>query len=130
MAERHFRLQRDRNRRLFLLTGLTLFGIWKLNRRGSGERGELLGSASFGKRADVRKLEGSGDLIIGRSGKSGRLLHYSGAAHLLTMAPTRSCKGVGTIIPNLLLLDRSGALRLRLADGSARVIHAADVFLI
>jgi type IV secretion system protein VirD4 len=35
------------------------------------------------------------------------LLHYDGAAHLLTMAPTRSGKGVGTIIPNLLLLDRS-----------------------
>jgi BirA family biotin operon repressor/biotin-[acetyl-CoA-carboxylase] ligase len=27
-------------------------------------------------------------------------------------------------------LDRSGALRLRLADGSVRVIHAADVFMI
>ncbi|WP_237243647.1 type IV secretory system conjugative DNA transfer family protein [Sphingomonas sp. LK11] len=29
------------------------------------------------------------------------------ARHLLTMAPTRSGKGVGTIIPNLLLADRS-----------------------
>jgi BirA family biotin operon repressor/biotin-[acetyl-CoA-carboxylase] ligase len=27
-------------------------------------------------------------------------------------------------------LDDTGALRLRLADGSARVIHAGDVFLI
>ena len=27
-------------------------------------------------------------------------------------------------------LDASGALRLRLADGSVRVIHAADVFMI
>ena len=91
----------------FLLTGLTLFGIWKLNRRGNGERAKLLGSASFGRRADVRKLERTGDLIIGRSGKSGKLLSYDGAVHLLTMAPTRSGKGVGTIIPNLLLLDRS-----------------------
>ncbi|MCM0753621.1 hypothetical protein DEA98_29440 (plasmid) [Brucella pseudogrignonensis] len=28
-------------------------------------------------------------------------------AHLLTMAPTRTGKGVGTIIPNLLTADRS-----------------------
>jgi BirA family transcriptional regulator, biotin operon repressor / biotin---[acetyl-CoA-carboxylase] ligase len=27
-------------------------------------------------------------------------------------------------------LDSDGALRLRLADGAVRVIHAADVFLI
>jgi BirA family transcriptional regulator, biotin operon repressor / biotin---[acetyl-CoA-carboxylase] ligase len=27
-------------------------------------------------------------------------------------------------------LDESGALRLRLADGTLRVIHAGDVFLI
>ncbi|WP_375403742.1 type IV secretory system conjugative DNA transfer family protein, partial [uncultured Sphingomonas sp.] len=67
----------------------------------------LLGSARFGSRDDARKLEGSGDLVIGRSGKSGKLLRYDGPAHLLTMAPTRSGKGVGTIIPNLLLLDRS-----------------------
>ncbi|MBY4593908.1 type IV secretory system conjugative DNA transfer family protein, partial [Rhizobium redzepovicii] len=32
---------------------------------------------------------------------------YDGPAHLLTMAPTRSGKGVGTIIPNLLTADRS-----------------------
>ncbi|RSU63298.1 type IV secretory system conjugative DNA transfer family protein [Sphingomonas sp. S-NIH.Pt1_0416] len=35
------------------------------------------------------------------------MLRYDGPAHLLTMAPTRSGKGVGTIIPNLLTLDRS-----------------------
>jgi len=76
----------------------------------SGRRGAfdgMLGSAKFGERADVAKLEASGDLVIGRSGKSGKLLRYDGPAHLLTMAPTRSGKGVGTIIPNLLLLDRS-----------------------
>ena len=79
--------------------------VWKyaMQERSNG----LLGSARFGDRADVRKLETNGDLLIGRSAKSGKLLHYDGAAHLLTMAPTRSGKGVGTIIPNLLLLDRS-----------------------
>jgi type IV secretion system protein VirD4 len=35
------------------------------------------------------------------------MLRYDGAAHLLTMAPTRTGKGVGTIIPNLLTANRS-----------------------
>ncbi|MBE7186494.1 MAG: type IV secretory system conjugative DNA transfer family protein, partial [Methylobacterium mesophilicum] len=48
----------------FLLTGLTLFGIWKFNRR-RGNRNTLMGSARFGDRRDLAKLEGSGDLIIG-----------------------------------------------------------------
>ena len=87
---------------------LVAFGVavWKFNRRYG--RNELLGSATFGSRADVRGLEtNGGDLLIGRSAKSGKLLRYGGPAHLLTMAPTRSGKGVGTIIPNLLTLDRS-----------------------
>lgn len=91
----------------FLLTGLVLFAIWKFNRRGGNRGNTLMGSARFGGRAEARKLEKTGDLIIGRSGKSGKLLRYDGPAHLLTIAPTRSGKGVGTIIPNLLLLDRS-----------------------
>ena len=34
--------------------------------------------------------------------KTGRPLRYAGPAHLLSIAPTRTGKGVGTIIPNLL----------------------------
>lgn len=90
----------------FLLVGL-LAATWWNNHLAAGRGNDLLGSARFGERADVRKLETSGDLLIGRSGKSGKLLRYDGPAHLLTMAPTRSGKGVGTIIPNLLLADRS-----------------------
>jgi type IV secretion system protein VirD4 len=91
----------------FLLFALILFFTWRTNRSAANRQNDLLGSARFGNRADVQKLETGGDLIIGRSAKSGKLLRYDGPAHLLTMAPTRSGKGVGTIIPNLLLLDRS-----------------------
>jgi type IV secretion system protein VirD4 len=42
------------------------------------------------------------------AGGKGRL-HYEGARHLLTVAPTRSGKGVSSIIPNL-LLHRGSAL--------------------
>ena len=90
---------------LVLVGGIAL--TWRINSRAANRRNDLLGSARFGDRADVRRLEDAGDLLIGRSGKSGKLLRYDGPAHLLTMAPTRSGKGVGTIIPNLLLLDRS-----------------------
>ncbi len=66
-----------------------------------------LGSARFGSRADVNALaKNKGDLLIGR-GRGGKLLRYDGAAHLITIAPTRSGKGVGTIIPNLLTANRS-----------------------
>jgi type IV secretion system protein VirD4 len=66
-----------------------------------------LGSARFGSRADVNALaKNNGDLLIGR-GRGGKLLRYDGPAHLITIAPTRSGKGVGTIIPNLLTANRS-----------------------
>jgi len=57
------------------------------------------GSARFATDAEARGLTGNAGLLIGRDRKSGKLLRYSGPAHLLTIAPTRSGKGVGTIIP-------------------------------
>jgi type IV secretion system protein VirD4 len=80
--------------------------VWKYGFK--GRRNALLGSAAFGGIDDVRALPSNkGDLLIGRSFRTGKLLRYDGPAHLLTMAPTRSGKGVGTIIPNLLTIDRS-----------------------
>ena len=71
----------------FLLFGVILFFTWRVNRNAANRQSELLGSARFGDRADVQKLEASGALLIGRSAKLGKLLRYDGAAHLLTMAP-------------------------------------------
>jgi type IV secretion system protein VirD4 len=70
--------------------------------------GETHGSARFAtdKEAAALTTADSG-LLIGRDTKSGKPLRYDGPAHLLTMAPTRTGKGVGTIIPNLLTADRS-----------------------
>lgn len=66
------------------------------------------GSARFATDKEVAPLTRSpSGLLIGRDGKTGKLLRYDGPAHLLTMAPTRTGKGVGTIIPNLLTADRS-----------------------
>lgn len=65
------------------------------------------GSARFASRKELKKLEGENGLLIGRNPHTGRLLRYDGPAHLLTLAPTRAGKGVGTVIPNLLLAERS-----------------------
>ena len=71
-------------------------------RYGGTEADDTHGSARFATNAEARDLMGDAGLLIGRDRKSGKLLRYPGPAHLLTIAPTRSGKGVGTIIPNLL----------------------------
>lgn len=72
---------------------------------------DVFGSAAFMDPRRVRDLLGGGEgagLIVGREDRRvGRLLSYRGEAHLLTLAPTRSGKGVGAVIPNLLTAERS-----------------------
>lgn len=66
------------------------------------------GSARFATDTEAANLtQAATGLLIGRDIKTGRPLRYAGPAHLLTMAPTRSGKGVGTLIPNLLTANRS-----------------------
>ncbi|MFV1486641.1 MULTISPECIES: type IV secretory system conjugative DNA transfer family protein [unclassified Phaeobacter] len=77
-----------------------------------GMTGDSHGSARFANRKELKKLErGKGQedrgLLIGRNPHTGRLLRYDGPAHLITLAPTRAGKGVGTVIPNLLAAERS-----------------------
>ena len=82
---------------------LTLSG--HLTKRAAGfiwHRPDSHGSARFSDMDDVRRgrlLRRKGQ-ILGR--KAGRMLRYNGDGHLLTFAPTRSGKGVGCVIPNLL----------------------------
>lgn len=71
-----------------------------------GLNGDSHGSARFASRKELKKLAKAAGLLIGRS-PAGQLLRYDGPAHLLTLAPTRAGKGVGTVIPNLLMADRS-----------------------
>ncbi|MEP2985728.1 MAG: type IV secretory system conjugative DNA transfer family protein [Roseibium sp.] len=72
-----------------------------------GLTGDSHGSARFASRKELKKLQGGYGLLIGRNPGTGRLLRYDGPAHLITLAPTRAGKGVGTVIPNLLGVDRS-----------------------
>mgnify|MGYP001418300486 FL=1 len=72
-----------------------------------GLTGDSHGSARFPSRKELKKLQGNDGLLIGRNPGTGRLLRYDGPAHLITLAPTRAGKGVGTVIPNLLAVERS-----------------------
>ncbi len=49
---------------------------------------------------DGQCLRGRRGVIVGRVGR--RLVRYAGEGHLVTVAPTRSGKGVSAVIPNLL----------------------------
>src|SRR5579862_213241 len=52
-----------------------------------------------------RSLRGRAGLIVGRT--RWRFFRYAGQGHIITVAPTRSGKGVGAVIPNLLLYPGS-----------------------
>lgn len=65
------------------------------------------GSARFATHKETAPLTKSDGLLIGRDPKCSKIFRYDGSSHLLTMAPTRTGKGVGTLIPNLLTVDRS-----------------------
>jgi len=97
---------------IVLAVVLFLTVIWGLTRPllkhfGDRESGTH-GTARFATGQETARLaQNKAGLLLGRDTDSGKLLRYAGPAHLLTMAPTRTGKGVGTIIPNLLTLDRA-----------------------
>lgn len=66
------------------------------------------GSARFMTEKGIAALTKGDGLIVGREDrKGGKLIRYGGEAHLLTLAPTRAGKGIGTVIPNLLSYEGS-----------------------
>lgn len=69
----------------------------------------VFGSASWATARDLALLRRTHNhgLLIGRDPDTLKLLRYDGPSHLMTMAPTRTGKGVGTIIPNLLTWQHS-----------------------
>ena len=98
---------------LFAVAWLLAFHLWA-ERTGvslwfRGKPEDTHGSARFAEGPEIAELRRApeGSLLIGRDPASGDALRYDGPAHLLTLAPTRSGKGVGTVIPNLLTALRS-----------------------
>jgi len=73
----------------------------------SGKQRALHGAARFATRTEIVKagLMSNGGILLGKLGKE--LLRFMGQEFVILAAPTRSGKGVGIVIPNLLLFPDS-----------------------
>lgn len=82
----------------FLIGLLGLIPIWRTASQ------SLHGEARFAGMADLTKAgffkQTDTSIVVGKY--NGKLLHYNGQQFALLAAPTRSGKGVGIVIPNLL----------------------------
>jgi type IV secretion system protein VirD4 len=86
----------------------------------------------------IGRLPASASTTWSRRSRPGRLLWYQGPSHVLTMAPTRSGKGLGAVVPSLLrypgsvvCMDIKGenfhvTHRQRIADGGE--VYVLDPF--
>lgn len=96
---------------LYLVAWVTVTVLWaqmhRLDTLFRKDRGDSHGSARFASKAERKTFQSEDGLLIGRDIGTGKLMRYDGPAHLLTLAPTRAGKGVGTVIPNLLTVPRS-----------------------
>lgn len=96
----------------FFLTLVNLlgYGLWAVATiavdKYRNRSADTHGTARLANRKEVADLYADEGVLIGRD-LSGKLLRYADNSHLLTIAPTRSGKGVGTIVPNLLTVNRS-----------------------
>jgi type IV secretion system protein VirD4 len=77
-----------------LLAGL-IYALWA---RGA----PLHGAARFANERELKRhgFRSASGIVVGRKG--GRFLTFGGSEHVLVEAPTRSGKGIGIVIPNLL----------------------------
>lgn len=90
-----------------LLVGLIFPIRLVLSRMRRRRAGLVHGGASFAKRGDVKKagLFSDSGVILGRL--DSRIIRFPGNEFVLLAAPTRSGKGVGFCIPNLLTYTQS-----------------------
>ena len=83
-------------------------GTWLVFVLKESDHENVHGSAKFANDDKINQLaKKSNGLLIGKDQKGKQLLYYDGPGHLLTIAASRSGKGVGSIIPNLLKANRS-----------------------
>lgn len=108
--------------------GLIAIGILK------NRRPPLHGAARWASEAELARagLRAKQGIVVGRRG--GRLLVFGGAEHVMLHAPTRSGKGVGVVIPNLLTWpDSVVVLDVKRENWEAsagfRAAHGQDVVL-
>jgi type IV secretion system protein VirD4 len=74
---------------------ITLYMLWS-------RKSALHGEARFATESELRRhgFRAAQGIVLGR--KSGKYITFGGSEHVIVEAPTRSGKGVGIVIPNLL----------------------------
>ncbi len=77
---------------------LAAVAVWFLARR----KPPLHGAARFARESEIRRagFRAANGIVLGKKG--GKFLTFGGSEHCIVEAPTRSGKGVGIVIPNLL----------------------------
>lgn len=90
-----------------ILLSFTACGLAYMVGKRSQEKRNVYGKAKWSGEADIKKnnLRADKGIIVGRDKKG--LLKFGGQAFASVGAPTRSGKGVGVVIPNLLEWDDS-----------------------
>ncbi len=115
-----------------LVGGLTLLAglIYALWARGA----PLHGAARFASERELKRhgFRSASGIVVGRKGR--RFLTFGGSEHVLVEAPTRSGKGTGVVIPNLLTWQGSVVVldvKRENFDASAgfRAHYGQEVFL-
>lgn len=88
-----------------MVVGLVVTGlmVWWFARR----KPPLHGAARFAKEGEIRRAGFRADYGIVLGKKGGKFLTFGGSEHCIVEAPTRSGKGVGIVIPNLLSWQES-----------------------
>lgn len=83
----------------FVLAGL-IYALW-------AQQPALHGAARFATERELRRhgFRSATGIVVGR--KRGKFLIFGGTEHVIVEAPTRSGKGVGIVIPNLLTWEGS-----------------------
>ncbi len=87
------------------LVGIIIAGLmlWWVAKR----KPPLHGAARFAKESEIRRagFRANDGIVLGKKGA--RFLTFGGSEHCIVEAPTRSGKGVGIVIPNLLSWQES-----------------------
>ncbi len=96
-----------------MIIGLLIAGLmlWWLAKR----KPPLHGAARFAKESEIRRagFRASTGIVLGKRGRTlfgfgrSKFLTFGGSEHCIVEAPTRSGKGVGIVIPNLLSWQES-----------------------
>ena len=115
----------------FLIALLGLIPIWRTASQ------SLHGEARFAGMADLTKAgffkQTDTSIVVGKY--NGKLLHYNGQQFALLAAPTRSGKGVGIVIPNLLSYKGSVVVldikqeNFNLTSGYRKEVLGQEVYL-